>query len=570
MQSEMISDGGASISIEMEKLISSSIKKKLENSAPNSRISGGCSIHRVPERYHKLTEPSAYKPEAISIGPYHRTNQSLKATEDLKLLYAHKLLTIRAEGKISKLYAQIVKASEDSSSSPSEEEEQEKEEEQEEQEKEKEQKQEEEEEEQEEEKEEQEEETRTIKLDSSGSLFATEAWFTIVEECVSSIKEMETKIRECYSEPVNINSTEFVEMMVIDGLFIIGMLVRSMSGSFVVDDPLDGNDWLLVKMEEDLLLLENQIPLFVLQCLSNIIFKAGESSPVPLEKLILNVFMDNFPHMLPKEGMKLLEARLNQGEQAKHILDFLNMLIRPPAHTDSSSGTEVKILTDLKENKVVKLTSSLYFFIQFQFTKLKHVFVADKERENLFDTWDFIPSATELGRAGVRFKKGSAEGNFLDIKFNSTGILEIPPLYVYDGTDQLFRNIIACEQIYGGRYSMSSYVSFMDFLINSADDVKLLRKQGIVTNYLGCDQDVSDMFNKFCVGISDGGDYYSTHIKDINKFYTKRRHIWKATLKREYFSNPWAIISVVAAILLITLTIISTVFGILSFFIPKS
>ncbi|KAI3900302.1 hypothetical protein MKW92_010682 [Papaver armeniacum] len=595
LKSEMINDGGASISIRMEKLIANSIKKKLEISAPHSRISGGCSIHRVPERFHKMTEPSSYKPEAISIGPYHRTNQSLKATEDLKLLYAHKILTIRAEGNISMLYARIVGESEESSSSEEEEQEQEQEEEKQEEEEEQEKEEEKQEQEQEEEKQEEEkqkeqeeeaeEETRTIKLDSSGALVATEAWFTVVEECVSSIKEIETKIRECYSEPVDIDSTEFVEMMVIDGLFIIGMLIRSMSGSFVADDPLDGNDWLLLKVDEDLLLLENQIPLFVLQCLSNIIFRVGESRPVPLQKIILNVFMGNFPHMLPAEGMNLHEARLNQGEQAKHILDFLNMLIQPPAYTDSaiyksssslssscsSSGKKVKILTKLKDNMVVKFTSSLSFFIQTQFKKLKRVFIADKERENLLDSsWDFIPSATELSRAGVRFKKGSAEGNFLDIKFNSIGILEIPPLYVYDGTDQLFRNLIACEQIYGGRYSMSSYVTFMDFLINSADDVKLLRKQGIVTNYLGCDQDVSEMFNKFCVGISDGGDYYSTHIKGINKFYKKRRHIWKATLKREYFSNPWAIVSVLAAILLITLTIISTVFGMLSFLIPKS
>ncbi|KAI3931511.1 hypothetical protein MKW92_009145, partial [Papaver armeniacum] len=81
----MIGDSEGSISIEMEKLIANSIKKRLEISATHSRISGGCSIHRVPEKFHKMTEPSAYKPEAISIGPYHRTKQSLKAKEDLKL-----------------------------------------------------------------------------------------------------------------------------------------------------------------------------------------------------------------------------------------------------------------------------------------------------------------------------------------------------------------------------------------------------------------------------------------------------------------------------------------------------
>ncbi|KAI3838160.1 hypothetical protein MKW92_016895, partial [Papaver armeniacum] len=172
----------------------------------------------------------------------------------------------------------------------------------------------------------------------------------------------------------------------------------------------------------------------------------------------------------------------------------------------------------------------------------------------------FLPSATELRLAGVTFKKGSAQGSFLDIKFSSTGILEIPPLCIYDETDPLLRNLIACEQSYGGRYYITSYVTMMDFLINSADDVKLLRRKGIISNYLGCNEDVSDMFNKLCIGIVDGGDYYSNYISDINKFYKKRRHIWKATLKREYFKSPWATVSVLAAVLLIALTVISTIF----------
>ncbi|KAI3901956.1 hypothetical protein MKW92_014699, partial [Papaver armeniacum] len=93
MQPKKIGDGGASISIRIENLIANSIKEKLQIRAP----SGGCSIHRVPEMFHKMRKPNAYKPGAVSIGPYHRTTtQSLKATEDLKLLYANKLLTVRA------------------------------------------------------------------------------------------------------------------------------------------------------------------------------------------------------------------------------------------------------------------------------------------------------------------------------------------------------------------------------------------------------------------------------------------------------------------------------------------
>ncbi|KAI3962853.1 hypothetical protein MKW92_020472 [Papaver armeniacum] len=518
MQPKKIGDGGASISIRMENLIANSIKEKLKICAPQ-RISGGCSIHRVPERFHKMRKPSAYEPGAVSIGPYHRANQSLKATEDLKLLYANKLLTIRAGRESSKLYPQTV--------------------------------------------EEEEEETRTIKLDSSGTLVATQAWFAIVKECVSSIREKETKIRECYSEPVDLNSEEFVEMMIIDGLFLIKMLTRSTLESY---DIADGNHWLLLMVEQDMFLLENQIPLFVLQCLANIIFR--ESGHMTLNKVIHNfIITGSLPYILPIKGTILLEEHLNRCEHAKHLLDFLIILIQPPAHVDSACSW---IPTKLKTNTVVKFIISTWIRI---FEKRENP--SDKSSD-----FFFLPSATELSIAGVRFNKGSSQGSFLDIKFSCTGILEIPPLSIYDETDPLLRNLIACEQSCGGDYYITSYVAMMDILINSADDVALLRKEGIIYNCSGCDEQVSDMFNKLSVGIVDGGDYYSNCISDINKFYKKRRHIWKPTLKRryiwkatlmrEYFNSPWAIISFLAAVLLIALTIISTVFGILSYVFHKS
>ncbi|KAI3834980.1 hypothetical protein MKW92_016054 [Papaver armeniacum] len=423
--------------------------------------------------------------------------------------------------------------------------------------------------------EEEEEETRTIKLDSSGKLVATKACFAIVEECVSSIRKMETKIRKCYSEPVDLNSEEFVEMMIIDGLFVIKMLIRyTFESYYIADDPLVGNAWLLMMVQQDMFLLENQIPLFVLQCLANIIFSAEELGHMSLNKVIHTFITTSLQQILTTNREILLQEHPNPCEHPKHLLDFLIILIQPPAHTDSASSSSsswkiAQVLTKLKTNTVVKFIISQYSSSKLLFTKLKRT---DENKENPSNTSTdfFLPSATELRLAGVTFKKGSAQGSFLDIKFSSTGILEIPPLCIYDETDPLLRNLIACEQSYGGRYYITSYVTMMDFLINSADDVKLLRRKGIISNYLGCNEDVSDMFNKLCIGIVDGGDYYSNYISDINNFYKKRRHIWKATLKREYFKSPWATVSVLAAVLLIALTVISTIFTVLSFLIPKS
>ncbi|KAI3959787.1 hypothetical protein MKW98_029824 [Papaver atlanticum] len=187
-------------------------------------------------------------------------------------------------------------------------------------------------------------------------------------------------------------------------------------------------------------------------------------------------------------------------------------------------------------------------------------------------SYNKIPSAAELSRAGVRFKKGSDNERFIsfrDIKFSRDGIFEIPPTYIYCGTDTIVRNLIACEQLYSKRYKMTSYAVLMDSLINSAEDVAFLRKAGIFKSFLGCDEDVFNVFNKLGSEIILKENSYCNLEYNVHEYYKKRRHLWKATLKREYFNNPWAVIPVVAAVLIILLTIISTVFGILQVVLLK-
>ncbi|CAB4294061.1 unnamed protein product [Prunus armeniaca] len=87
-----------------------------------------------------------------------------------------------------------------------------------------------------------------------------------------------------------------------------------------------------------------------------------------------------------------------------------------------------------------------------------------------------IPAATALSEAGVKFERGS-DNNLMNIKFED-GVLTIPELAVAELTEPLFRNLIAFEQCYHGRsQQITSYAVFMDKLINSDKDIKLLSKK---------------------------------------------------------------------------------------------
>ncbi|KAI3912081.1 hypothetical protein MKW92_002877 [Papaver armeniacum] len=342
-----------------------------------------------------------------------------------------------------------------------------------------------------------------------------------LEECVAYMGRIEDEARKCYSEPIELTSEEFVEMMVIDGLFMIE-LFRKSAGEVKIerDDPIFGNIWGLSSLVRDLVLLENQLPMVVLDCLFNVPALKEELQGVSINILSLKFFDPLMPR-----GKEVIQTSFS-GSEGKHLLDLL--------------GKTFHDLPSAPKGKVKKVS------------------------------WKFIPSVTELKRAGVKFVKSSTNGSFLDIKFRD-GVMEIPPIIIQDQTDTLLRNLIASEQCCDGHVTyMTSYAFFMDSLINTGEDVGVLRKEGIMTNYLGDDEDVAALFNKLCCEVTLANFYYSELCDQVNTYYKTRWHVWRATLKRDYFHSPWAIVSFVGALILLFLTLTSTLFAILSFTIHKS
>ncbi|KAM7490197.1 hypothetical protein LguiA_033118 [Lonicera macranthoides] len=321
---------------------------------------------------------------------------------------------------------------------------------------------------------------------------------------IEFLKYCEASIRQCYSEIIEMDSDEFVTMMLVDGCFIIELLLRTYYTDFR-----DANHSILSAISlsndirRDLLLLENQIPFFVLEGIFNLAMTTFE--PLPLLDLTLYFFEDyNGQKKTPADFISI-----------KHFTDLILILHRP---------------TSQRQVKEFKNTSS----------------------------------AIELNEAGVKFTMGSSNC-LLDIKF-SDGVLEIPCITLYDNTESLIRNLMALELChYPSDSYMIDYFFFMDFLINTPKDVDLLIQNGIIENWLGDSKQVTDLFNninKNCV-IIDGNFYFSALSEELNAYCKVPRHKWKATLKHNYFNSPWRTASTFAAIVLLVLTFIQTVCSIL-------
>jgi hypothetical protein len=333
-----------------------------------------------------------------------------------------------------------------------------------------------------------------------------------VETYIKAIRELEGRARRYYAEPISLTTDEFVEMMLLDGCFIIELFRKFARTDLRGDqcDPIFRLDWMFFNLKRDLLLFENQIPFFLLT-------KLLEITEVPNQQdNLIDLAVLFFQVSLLPFGRRISASSHESFIDIEHLLALLYKSVTPPS---------VKI-EDTKE----KLNS--------------------------------IPSATELQEAGVKFKK-LENGSFFDIKFNN-GVLEIPFFNIDDGLESIFRNLIAYEQ-YSRNNDLNyvtNYVSFMYDLTNSPKDVELLRRRGIIENWLGDDGAVSTMFNKLGENVILSSFCYAEIFRDVNKHCQRRKNVWMANLRHKYFNSPWALILFLAAVFLLLVTLMQTIFSV--------
>ncbi|KAI3986942.1 hypothetical protein MKX01_039877 [Papaver californicum] len=370
---------------------------------------------------------------------------------------------------------------------------------------------------------------------------------------LNAIKELEEKTRSCYEGPINISSNDFVEMMVLDGIFAIE-LFRGVAGGFhhlgyARNDPVFAMRSFMHSIQRDMIMLENQLPLFILDKLWGL--QVGDPDQKGfVAKLVIRFFDPLTPtdEPLRKVDMTKLESSLGMNHtttfdpltehEGLHCLDvFRQHLLR--------TGAVVAPRIWIKR-------------------KSHTARVADKRRQQL------IHCVTELRESGIKFRKRKTD-RFWDIKFKN-GILRIPRLLIHDGTKSLFLNLIAYEQCQiDCRNDITSYVIFMDNLINSPEDVGYLHYCGIIEHWLGSDAEVADLFNRLCqeVVFDINDSYLSGLSEQVNNYYDSKWSTWRASLKHNYFNNPWAIVSFLAAVILLCLTLAQTFYGVYGYYRPN-
>ncbi|KAJ7962053.1 hypothetical protein O6P43_017330 [Quillaja saponaria] len=269
-------------------------------------------------------------------------------------------------------------------------------------------------------------------------------------------------IQKCYSEISMPDDKKFADMIELDAVFIMEFILRSKEkkekdqhkDDYVLSTPL-----LVEGICLDLILLENQLPIKVLN--------------------ELYTFLDE--------------------EECSTFLDLTYKceLFQPPNMQISKTTEAVKHLTDLLR----------CFYIPPDF----HLDNSDNSVDD-----DILYSATKLRDSGISFKAVQGR-NLHDVNFEDNcclywplswltsdkiakARLEIPKLSIEDGTECKFRNLTALEQCHYpyDQFYICDYVSFIDGLIETKEDVDFLLEKKIIVNYLGSSEAVEKMVNSLC------------------------------------------------------------------------
>ncbi|KAF8025954.1 hypothetical protein BT93_F2705 [Corymbia citriodora subsp. variegata] len=448
-------------------------------------------IYRVPNNLCEVYK-NAFQPKMISIGPFHYWDRKerLRVMEEHKMRFVERLLGGKLEWRKSdgdpSLLTEGKRTSDD----------------------------------------------RECEDDGKGSRMAKLA---LLDALVKAMQELETKTRACYSEKFdNIHSKDFLWMMVVDGCFVIELLrlynnhIRTKStGEANVADPIFTTHWMLRTLQRELLMLENQLPLFVLKKIFELTNNNIDGQAESLETLAVSFFNPLLPR--EKAAYKSNTTKPNAHLLAVFRSTFLQ-LVKKKTRKDRGS----------------QLNPSDGVSTLVQERQLEHFVL-------------------QLQEAGVQFREQKGD-DLLNIGFDD-GTLLVPQLSINDNTIRVFLNFVAYEQCHSkAKPFFTNYFIFWDALVNNSEDIQILHTHGIISHVLGGHGEVANLLKQLCREIVYDLDwnYLSNEIEEVNDYckpyYESMYRLWWNNLIRKHLST-------VATILLL-LTAIQTIYTVYPYYRP--
>ncbi|KAJ1269383.1 hypothetical protein BS78_07G207600 [Paspalum vaginatum] len=346
-------------------------------------------------------------------------------------------------------------------------------------------------------------------------------------------RAMEPRARRRYAEPVALSAREFAETLLLDGCFVVEFFLK---GEERAEDALVDAAWAMQNVYNDLLLLENQLPFFVLERFYGIATGGRGGRDHFVSNVLVNYLTVDMGASQDAE-----RSRPPDDGEIHHLLHLYYHWFLPPEHRPPGSGCEAS------EEPVSK--------------------PAVDERA----PWQ-LPPASELKDAGVTLRAKASPRSLVDVTFDArAGALEIPAVESYTN-HAIFANLLAYEQS-RGRWELQrlvSYVLLMASLVDARRDVEILQRAGVFARGDG-DGEAAAFYahlGELCPPPEFVDNCYAGLFRDVRAHCGRSWNRHRAVLVHDYFSNPWTSMSAAAAVVLLVLTVVQTVYTVLPYYNP--
>lgn len=380
----------------------------------------------------------------------------------------------------------------------------------------------------------------------------------------TEVVAMDTSIREFYEKELSYSAIAFAWIVTRDSCFFFEFMLnylRRRQENFHDDCVVEGRYDAVFSLSvmnirwrnilNDLALFENQIPFSVLERL--LAHADVKSDPQKILGDILSEVASLYDNRIFTCGMK---QQYNK-EKTLHFLEFLYY---------SHVGWD---LASYKEEAYTVKEERLFHFswITSIFSCCCPMWMKVRGGEDV--RYKVKVSAADLKKKGVKLcavtsKNSTGKDSDQAIRWvrfeEKTSTLYLPIVSIDLFRHSLLRNFIALEYT-SEKYRpapITSFAFFMDELVDSEEDIAVLREANIIKNCIGSNKEVTQCFNALI-----RSDYLTPGCKPIDharmglQKYARRKYkiLWSEFLST-YFAKPWLVAGSIAATLLIFFQVI--------------
>ncbi|KAD1345615.1 hypothetical protein E3N88_42985 [Mikania micrantha] len=440
---------------------------------------------------------------------------------------------------------------------------------------------------------------------------------------IMKIKD-EARIRACYHKFLDMSGDALVWMMAVDMAFLLeflvvysmkqeGRMLKRVASSMAHVVDVNGKKLSHMAILRDLVMVENQIPLFLIKTMLE--HQRKETDSKSAGEMLKTMLMGLYHELTPFHEKDLADVDVDDCD---HLLDFLYHMTVPNNkelgvceviqighdgimeetcegdQKDSFakpndlnrfmnfiwkivSKTNAGLLTVFKKiifGKPVILVMKLPWKIISNLPILK---LLKEPIENMFENFHgegqaksidegndqktptieeiTIPSVTEMTKAGIQFSP--VNGGINDISFDAKSYtLYLPVVELDVNTEVYLRNLVAYEAcVAAGPLVVARYTELMNGIIDTEEDAKLLRESGIVLNHLKSDKEVADLWNGMSKSVKlTKVPKMDKVVQDVNKMYGQTWRVKTSKYLKRYVFASWKILTLLAALFMLFLT----------------